>query len=119
MKNVFHHHIHRAKVGLKPEHGRTSLFVHNTEDDEWIEFVGSREWVVISQDYSLHLEDAVVSAIKQYKVKVFYLWGANEKKHETMRVFLNNHDRIVDMATRNPGPYIFRVKKRGPLQRFM
>ena len=118
MKNVYHHHIHCVKAGVKPERGRETLFLHDTPDDEWMDFVGSRGWIVISHDYKLHLEEAVLSLIKQHRVKVFYLWGASDTKREVMRVFLNNHKKIVDMAA-NPGPYVFRIKKRGPLQRFM
>lgn len=119
LRNVYHHHINRSIVGEKPSRDRTTLFEHDTPDDEWMDYVGSRGWVVISQDYSLQLEQATLAAIKQHKVRVFYLWGSEAPKAETMRVFLNARARIIDMATRNPGPYIFRVKKSGTLQRYM
>lgn len=119
MKNVYHHHIHRVKIGIRPEHGRETLFLHDTPDDEWMEFIGSREWIAISQDYRLHRQPSVLSIIKQYRVKVFYLWGASETKQEVMRTFLNSHRKIIDMAAAHSGPYVFRVKRRGPLERFM
>ena len=119
MKNVYHHHIHCVKItGFKAERGRERLFQPDTPDDEWMDFVGSRNWVVISQDYSFHRERAVLSVIRQHRVKVFYMWGASERKQEVMRVLLNNFSRIIETA-RNPGPYVFRVKQRGPLTRFM
>src|SRR5438132_10512517 len=119
MKNVYHHHIHRVKIGIRPEHGRETLFLHDTPDDEWMECIGSREWIAISQDYRLHRQPSVLSIIKQYRVKVFYLWGASETKQEVMRTFLNSHRKIIDMAAAHSGPYVFRVKRRGPLERFM
>lgn len=119
MKNVYHHHIHRAIVGDKPTREQQSLFVHNTEDDEWMDYVGSRGWVVISQDYRLQLQPSTLTAIKQHRVRVFYLWGAEAVRIDTMRTFLNARRRIEDMATRNPGPYIFRVSRGGALTKYM
>ncbi len=116
LKNVYHHHIHRAKVGIKPERGRETLFQHDTPDDEWMAFVASREWIVITQDYSLHRERAVLSAIKQHKAKVFYLWGAQAPKWEAMRVFMNRYKKILDMAAATSGPFIHRVTARGSFQ---
>jgi len=119
MSNVYHHHIHRAKVGLKPERDEKTLFGHDTHDDVWMDFVASRGWIVISQDYRLHLESAALTSIKQHGAKVFYLWGAEAPKIDVMRVLLNNYKRIVQFAASNPGPYVLRVKARGALQRFM
>ena len=116
MRNVYHHHIHRVKVGLKPERGQVNLFRHDTPDDEWLAFVGAKGWVVISQDYSFHLEPAVLSVIKQHGVKVFYLWGADKAKWEVMRVFARRYDDILEAAAGNRGPFIFRVRERGAFE---
>lgn len=113
MKNVYHHHIHRAKVGLKPEAGQINFFRHDTPDDEWMEFVGAKGWLVISQDYSFHLEPAVLSVIKQHGVKVFYLWGSDKPKWEVMRVFARHYDGILKLSDAKAGPFIYRVKARG------
>jgi hypothetical protein len=116
MKNVYHHHIHRAKAGLRPEAGQVSLFHHDTPDDEWMAFVGAKGWVVLSQDYSFHLEPAVLSVIKQHGAKVFYLWGADRPKWDAMRVFARQFDRIVKISGTTAGPFIYRVKARGAFE---
>ena len=119
MKNVYHHHIHRAVVGETPTRDQQTLFLHDTPDDEWMEYVGERGWVVISQDYRLQLQRSTLSAIKQHRVRIFYLWGAEALKIETMRTFLNARRRIMNFAAQNPGPYIFRVSKGGQLSKYM
>lgn len=119
MKNVYHHHIHRSIVGEKPGPDGVSLFHHGTRDDVWMNYVGPRGWIVISQDYRFQLEDATLSAIKQHRVRVFYLWGAEAPKVESMRTFLNARKKILEISSINPGPYIFRVRKNGVLKRFM
>lgn len=119
MKNVYHHHIHREIVGEQPTRNALTLFEHSTADDVWMDYVGQRNWIVISQDYKFQHEPATLSAIKQHSVRVFYLWGAQAAKVDSMRTFLNGRERIIDMATRNAGPYIFRVQRSGSLKRFM
>ncbi|MGQ0651555.1 MAG: hypothetical protein ACT4P4_04670 [Betaproteobacteria bacterium] len=114
MKHVYHHHIHRAKIGLPVERGKERLFPAEATDDEWMAFVAEKRWIVITQDYKLHLEPAVVSLIKQHGAKVFYLWGAEAPKFDAMRVFMQQHKKIVGLAAAKPGPFIYRVKARGP-----
>jgi hypothetical protein len=116
MNNVYHHHIHRAKCGLPIESGRVKLFDHDTRDDEWMAFVGAKKWIVVSQDYSFHREPATLSVIKQHSAKVFYLWGADKPKIAVMRVLLRRFDSMVRVATSTPGPFIYRVKARGPFE---
>jgi hypothetical protein len=116
MKNVYHHHIHRAKIGMPIEHGMVRLFHAEAKDDEWMAFVAAKAWIIFTQDYSLHREPAVVSLIKQHGAKVFYLWGAEEPKYETMRVFMTRLRRILEVAATTPGPFIFRVRPRGPFE---
>ncbi|HTS20830.1 MAG TPA: hypothetical protein VMN79_03380, partial [Casimicrobiaceae bacterium] len=108
MNNVYHHHIHRAKIGLPIERGSVTLFQHDTADDEWMEFVAAKGWIVISQDYKLHLEKATLSAIKQHSAKVFYLWGAEERKVAVVRVLLRRLDAITRTAASTSGPFIHR-----------
>jgi predicted nuclease of predicted toxin-antitoxin system len=116
MTNVYHHHIHPAKVGLKPQRGQTGLFAHNAPDDEWMEFAAVRGWIVITQDYVMHREDATLAVIKQHGAKVFYLAGADSTKRAVMRLFLNRYDEIVETAEATPGPFVMRVKQHGRLE---
>ena len=116
MKNVYHHHIHRVKIGLPTEKGKERLFAQEAEDDEWMSFVAAKSWIVFTQDYALHRQPVVVSLIKQHGAKVFYLWGAEEKKYETMRVFMLRYKKILEVAASTPGPFIFRVRSKGPFE---
>ena len=35
-----------------------------------------RSWAVLGFDWSYHLNQAELAAIRQYRIGVFYLWGA-------------------------------------------
>jgi len=113
LKNVYHHHIERAIVGLPPERGKTKLFAQEAQDDEWMAFVAAQGWIVFTQDYALHHQPAVVSIIKQHGAKVFYLWGAEATKFEAMRVLMARLSRALEIAAANNGPFIYRIKPRG------
>lgn len=117
MKNVYHHHIHRAKIGLPIVQGRVELFRQEAPDDEWMDFVAQRGWIVFTQDYALHRQPAVVSLIKQHGAKVFYLWGAQATKFEAMRAFVSRYPLILTTAALTKDPFIYRTKKTGPFER--
>ena len=113
MKNVYHHHIDRVKVGLPPERGKVKLFPQEAQDDEWMAFVAAQGWIVFTQDYALHHQPAVVSIIKQHGAKVFYLWGAEATKFEAMRVLTARLAGALEIAATSNGPFIYRMKPRG------
>lgn len=85
-------------------------------DDEWLPMVGDRDWVVISQDYKYHLLPNELTALKQHNVGVFYLWGAEAKKWDIMRLFARAYDKIVATATVTPKPFVYWVRQDGRLK---
>jgi len=90
-------------------------FRPDEEDDQWLPEVGSWGWVVIGHDYKYHRMPNELAALKQYQVGCFYLWGAEAKKWDTMRLFARAFDRIVDAAEITPRPFVYRVEKGGRL----
>ncbi|KRB73484.1 hypothetical protein ASE07_06425 [Noviherbaspirillum sp. Root189] len=93
------------------------LFPHNASDDQWLEFVGSRDWIVFSQDRKFHKAgyENEMFAIKQFKVGCFYLWGADAQTHEKAQVFLKAYDKILHAIQTTPRPFIYDVTKSGRL----
>lgn len=91
-------------------------FPMNEPDDRWLPIVGGWDWTVIAQDYKFHLLPNELYALKQYEVGVFYLWGANATRWETVRVFARAYDRIVAAAATTPKPFVYRIYKDGRLR---
>lgn len=103
------------RLGLPVEfHGLH--FERDAPDDEWLQRVGAWGWVVVGQDYHYHERPAELAALKQYSVAVFYLWGANATKWETMRVFARAYDRILAAAATTSRPFVYRISKNGRLR---
>jgi hypothetical protein len=91
-------------------------FQPDEKDDVWLPVVGGFGWFVIGQDYRYHRRPHELAALKQHSVGCFYLWGAQARKWETVRVFARAYDRIVNAASNTPRPFVFSVDRNGRLR---
>jgi hypothetical protein len=95
--------------GEPPRDGHRGLFAADETDDVLLRFCGERNWVVVSQDYRYHLEANVREAIKQHRVGVFYIWGANATKWDTFRVLAHAFPKLVTLTKTTDRPFIFKI----------
>lgn len=51
-------------------------FRMDAPDDSWMTTVGTRGWSIVGHDSRHHLRQSELSAVKQYNLGCFYLWGA-------------------------------------------
>lgn len=91
-------------------------FDQQEQDDVWLDQVGTRGWYVIGQDHRYHTKPNELAAIKRHSIGVFYLWGCEAPRWETMRVFARAFDRIVQAAQNTQGPFLYRVDRYGRLR---
>lgn len=97
-------------------HYHQELFPMDEKDDVWLPQVGQWGWTVIGHDSQHHAQQAEISAMKQYSVGCFYLWGSEAKRWEKMRCFAKAYERIVQAEMKTPRPFIYRVTKTGLLR---
>jgi len=97
-------------------HYHQQLFAKDEHDDIWLPKVGQWEWTVIGHDSQHHAKESEISAIKQYNIGCFYLWGGSAKRWEKMQCFARAYERIVQAVEQTPKPFIFRVTKNGLLR---
>ena len=90
-------------------------FPIDSPDDEWMSEIGNRGWTLIGHDSRHHLERAELSAIKQYGMGCFYLWGSEAKRWEKALCFLRAYERILSVMAQAETPYIYRIGKTGRL----
>jgi hypothetical protein len=115
---VFHHNTERKLVGgLRSSAKLKYLFKPDEQDDVWLEFVGRRGWIVFTQDKKFHRDgyENEISAIKQFNVGCFYLWGADAPTALKALVFLKSFDRIMYAIVNTPRPFIYDISKSGKL----
>lgn len=89
----------------------------NMPDDEWLADVGKKKWVVIGQDLKWHLIASEAEAIKQHRVRCFYLPCANEGRWDTLCNVVKHHRHMIELANSVDPPFIFKLKKNGRFSR--
>jgi hypothetical protein len=121
LKNVVHHNSPRGMFGLKTTASLKYLFAQNEKDDVWLKYVGERNWVVLTQDRKFHNAgfENELSAIKQFNVGCFYIWGAEAKTWDKMIAFCRAFEHIIRASETTARPYIFDVEKSGKLHQIM
>lgn len=92
-----------------------SHFAQDTPDDEWMSEVGRRQWTIIGHDSQHHVMASELSAVKQYQLGCFYLWGAEASRWQKMQCFARAYDRIVRAMNTTARPFIYRVTRIGLL----
>jgi hypothetical protein len=97
-------------------HYHQQLFAIEEKDDVWLPQVGQWGWTVIGHDSSHHLNEAEISAIKQYNIGCFYLWGSEAKRWEKMQCFARAYEHIIEAESATPKPFIYMVGKMGKLK---
>lgn len=106
-----------APFNVEFHHNEKNRFPPNITDDEWLKIVGSKGWFAFSHDRKWHREEPALSAIKQYKIGCFYLWGAEESAWSKVCFFVRHSEKIVEVAAKTPRPFVFHVAKDGSLER--
>jgi hypothetical protein len=94
-------------------------FAHNMPDDEWLEIIGAKKWVVCSHDAKWQGERAPLRAIQQHKVRCFYLHGASSIGFFKMKSLAHNYDKIIKVCDTEKGPFIYRVTPANRLRRVL
>jgi len=94
-------------------------FRHDMPDDEWMEIVGPKGWIVLSQDWKFHLREVEIEAVKQHSIKCFYLPGSGATKWDTYCQLIRSHKRLMELADAEVAPFIFDVKRNGHLKRIV
>ncbi len=67
--------------------------------------------MLIGHDRMHHLRSPERSAIREYQMGCFYLWGASAPRWQKMRCFLNAYERLLEAIDTTPKPFIYRVNR--------
>ena len=95
----------------------TERFADKMPDDEWLNEIGPKGWIVCSHDAKWHLpnEFAAMQAIRQHRIGCFYLYGANSLGFFKLKSLAHNYDKIVGICQTTKRPFIYRVTARNRL----
>ena len=91
------------------------LFAKDMPDDEWMEIVGPRGWVVLSQDRKFHVRENELLAVKQHNIRCFYLPCASDDRWVSLCHIVRRHEKMMELAVTIPPPFIYELKGNGRL----
>ena len=91
-------------------------FPMDAQDDEWMPVVGARGWIILGHDRMHHRRSPESSAIREYEMGCFYMWGSQARRWEKMRCFLNAYERILQAIDATPKPFIYRINRDSRLE---
>jgi PIN like domain len=94
-------------------------FAASTPDDEWLNIVGEKGWVVCSHDAKWQSETAALKAIQQHKIGCFYLHGASSIGFFKLKSLAHNYDKIKKVCDNEKRPFIYRVTAGNRLSRML
>jgi len=89
------------------------------EDDKWLHEVGAKKWIVISHDAKWHREPPAIEAIRQHKIKCFYLHGANSQMFFKIGSLAHNWRKVTHLINSERGPFIYRISAKNRLSRVL
>ena len=92
-------------------------FKQNTADDEWLSFVGAKDWIVFSHDRKFHSETIEAAAVSQHGIGCFYLCGANSPSWAKLCHFVRAFPAIERIVREERKPYIYHVQPNNRLAR--
>ena len=91
-------------------------FPGDAKDEEWMPAVGRRGWTLIGHDGQHHLVAAERSAILDYRIGCFYLWGNSARLWQKMRCFLRGFEGVLEAVQDTDPPFVFKVREAGRLE---
>jgi len=96
-----------------------SHFPPNAKDEDWLQEVGDRGWIVLTKDRRFHKRMLEITAIANSRVQVFKLTAANLQGAEMAEIFVKSIKKIERVAMSNRAPLIATVSRTGRVSMFM
>jgi hypothetical protein len=86
-------------------------FAHDMPDDKWMDIVGPRRWVVLTQDRKFHKLEAELLAVKQHAIRCFYLPMAKQDRWLSLCHLASRYGKMQSIAREQRPPFIFEMKQ--------
>lgn len=82
------------------------------DDEVWLVEAGKRNWIVLAKDERIRRRPNELAAIREHRVKAFYLTAGGLKGEVQAAILLKHINRIIQRA-RKTGPMVWAVTESG------
>lgn len=94
-----------------------SNFNQSTPDEEWLEFVGEKSFVVLTKDKRIRYRVSEKIMVKKHSVRVFALTRGNWTGEQMAEIFAKSLQSMCNFLKKNSGPFIATVSKSGKIRK--
>jgi len=101
-----------ATVEIHDDH-----FSPDTRDEDWLQEVGRRGWIVLTKDSRIRYHTSERLALIKAGVAAFVLSGGNLRGDEMAEIFVKALPAMCRFARKNCPPFIARITKGGSVTR--
>lgn len=96
------------KNGVKVE-SHSTWFRHNTEDVDWLPWVGEKKWVVLTSDARIGKRPIEIDALLRARVKAFVPIQEQLTAPEIAKILLDAMPEMLQLVADNRFPFIARI----------
>ena len=91
----------------------TEHFDADTDDEEWLEYVGERGMFLVTRDEKIRKRPVEWEALKRHKVGAFFLGGKHMGRWAQIKQVIRAWQQMKDIAGREHRPFAYRVNFHG------
>ncbi len=95
-----------AKIEVHDDH-----LPQDAKDEEWLRYVGARNWVVLTQDDRIRFHNHERTALLQAKVCAFVLTAKGLRGEENGAIIVKALPAIQRVLAKHSGPFIARITR--------
>ena len=88
-------------------------FQPDAPDTEWLEYIGSQDFFLITRDDRIRRNPAELNALRSHRIGAFFLGGKNLARWSLVQQLVRNWPRIKDLASSTNRPFVYRVPPSG------
>lgn len=109
----------KKKVAAALRHVGVEVHVHddyfalNARDEDWLQEIGRRGWIVLTKDHRIRYREPELAALMKAQVRAFVLTGGDLQGGEMAQIFVNALPAIKRFATKYSPPFIAKVTRGG------
>jgi predicted nuclease of predicted toxin-antitoxin system len=102
-------------LGVKIEYHHQH-FAPDSPDTQWLPMVSQKGWIILTKDSNIGRNILEIKAMAFSNAKVFTLVSANLNTAKMIDIFEKAIEKVENIATSNPAPFIAKIYKDARVQ---
>lgn len=100
-----------ARVEIHDDH-----LPQGARDEEWLAYVGERNWVALTQDARIRYHELEFKALLRAKVRAFVLTAKGLRGEANAAIIVNALPAMLRFLAKHPGPFVARIARNSKVE---